>query len=213
MRLQHHLKIIWPQQFQMSTVQFMRREDYKYGYQCMTCTHADIWTPSQILAGSETKTHAVQTESDGTNTIGAHEQRIVWIQPHELESNPNILRGDETHHAKKGSYRASQGRSANLVDVGLERSGVEGRNHGGRPSVSFSKRSLRGGAGSRRRVRGSCHLVRLRRQDLEAPASRFTSDVEDPEAPPRGSPPANKSSSLSCQKHERKKSSSMRSAS
>jgi hypothetical protein len=114
---------------------------------------------------------------------------------------------------KKGSYRASQGRSANLVDVGLERSGVEGRNHGGRPSVSFSKRSLRGGAGSRRRVRGSCHLVRLRRQDLEAPASRFTSDVKDPEAPPRGSPPANKSSSLSCQKHERKKSSSMRSAS
>jgi hypothetical protein len=115
-------------------------------------------TPSQILAGSETKTHAVQTESDGTNAIGAREQRIVWIQPHELELNPNILRGDEPHHAKKkGSDRDGEGRSADLVDVGLERSGEEGRSHGGRPSGSFSKRSLRAGAESRRRVRGSCH--------------------------------------------------------
>jgi hypothetical protein len=74
----------------------------------MTCTsHPDIWTPSQILAGSETKTHAVQTESDGTNAIGAREQRIVWIQPHELELNPNILRGDEPpSREKKGSDRA-----------------------------------------------------------------------------------------------------------
>jgi hypothetical protein len=64
-------------------------------------------TPSQILAGSETKTHAVQTESDGTNAIGAREHRIVWIQPHELELNPNILRGDEPpSREKKGSDRA-----------------------------------------------------------------------------------------------------------
>lgn len=40
--------------------------------------------------------HTVQIESDVTNTIGAHEQRIRWIQPRELESNPNILRRDET---------------------------------------------------------------------------------------------------------------------
>lgn len=114
-------------------------------------------TPSQILAGSETETHTVQTESDGTNTIGAHEQRIGWIQPHELESNPNILRGDETITRKKGSDRAGEGMSADLVDVGLEGSGEEGCGHGGRPSGSFSKRSLRAGSESRRRVRESSH--------------------------------------------------------
>ena len=58
---------------------------------------------------------------------------------------------------KKGSDRAGEGRSADLVDVGLERRGEEGCSHGGRPSGSFSKRSLGAGSESRRRVRESCH--------------------------------------------------------
>ena len=35
------------------------------------------------------------------------------------------------HHAKKGLDRAGEGRSADLVDVGLERRGEEGCSHGG----------------------------------------------------------------------------------
>jgi len=50
----------------------------------------------------------------------------------ELESNPNILRGDEAIITReKRTDRPGEGRSADLVDVGLEGSGKEGRGHGG----------------------------------------------------------------------------------
>ena len=103
-------------------------------------------------------THIVQSKSDGANTIVAHKQWIGRIQSHELESNPNTSYAKtRDHHAKKGLDRAGEGRSADLVDVGLERRGEEGCSHGGRPSGSFSKRSLGAGSESRRRVRETCH--------------------------------------------------------
>ena len=55
--------------------------------------------------------HTVQIESDVTNTIGAHKQRIGWIQPRELESNPNILRGDEAIITREKKDQIVQGRA------------------------------------------------------------------------------------------------------
>jgi len=67
--------------------------------------------------------HTVQTESDETNTIGAHEQRIGWIQP--ASSNPTLTSYAETRPSSLEKKRIRSSREGQERGPGRRRAGRE----------------------------------------------------------------------------------------